>query len=64
MEITPTIADSRYYGIANMSHGPKVTFLLFYFHYNGHLGHTHVLNDIFWCLCMYFTLKIVSFHKL
>ena len=36
MEITPAITDSRYYGIADTSCGPKQTFLLFYFRYNGH----------------------------
>ena len=36
MEITPAITDSRYYGIADTSCGPKQTFLLFYSRYNGH----------------------------
>ena len=38
MEISPATADSRYYGIADTSRGPEVTFLLFYSRYNGHLG--------------------------
>ena len=39
MEITPAIVDSRYiYGIADTLCGPKQTFVLFYSHYNGHLG--------------------------
>ena len=43
MEITPAFAGSRYYGIVG-SHGPKVTFLLFYSRYNGHLG--SIINDL------------------
>ena len=37
--------DSHYYRISDISHGPKVTFLLFYSRYNKHLRHTkwHIL---------------------
>ena len=44
-DVTPPIADSRYYGIADTLCGPKQTFVLFYSRYNGHLGHIecHVL---------------------
>ena len=38
MEITPAIVDSRYYGIAGTLCDPKQTFVLFYSHYNRHLG--------------------------
>ena len=34
MEVTPTITEI----IAETSYGPKLRFLLFCFHYNGHLG--------------------------
>ena len=35
---TLAIADSRYYGIADTSRGPKIRFFSFYFRYSGHLG--------------------------
>ena len=57
IEISLAIADSRCYGIADTSRGPKVTFLLFYSRYNRHLG--RILLFVREC-----TLKIGSFHKL
>ena len=37
IEITLATTDSRYYGIADTSCGPKLTFVLLYSRYSGHL---------------------------
>ena len=61
IEITPAIADYRYYGIADTLCGLKRTFVLFYSRYNRHLGCIECHIRLF---VSGSTLKIGSFYKL
>ena len=63
MEITPSITDSRYYGIVDTSCGPQQTFLLFYSRYNGHLGRIFLLYVSGSTLSLKIPLVITSVDK-